>query len=32
MNLSKQVQANLLETFGTTADVKFLKNQVVASV
>jgi NAD(P)-dependent dehydrogenase (short-subunit alcohol dehydrogenase family) len=30
--LTKQVQANLLEAFGITADVKFLKNKAVASV
>jgi NAD(P)-dependent dehydrogenase (short-subunit alcohol dehydrogenase family) len=30
--LAKQVQANLLEAFGITADVKFLKDKAVASV
>ena len=30
--LSKQVQANLLETFGVAADIKFLKGKAVGSV
>jgi hypothetical protein len=30
--LTKQVQANVLEAFGLTADTKFLKGKAVGSV